>query len=268
MIAKNHDYDGKHNSTPHLPLLRLPQVVFTTYHQSKGRERPAVVCFSFCKKYFAHYGRELDPESFPNILYVGLTRATSRLYLVAEEKAGEQVPFLRTKSLKRLARRNAVKIVEDRKYREAEDGDDEEEEEEVDPRWRSVFSVTDLTRHLPDSTVEKAYSYLSATQLREPEKATQIPHTAAGKNGLLEPVSDINGVALPALYEYKSTGRCSIMQQLREHRAQTAVASELRERAEALWGDISRGSTAAMLEIAAIWQMSQSGFVARPLQVR
>ena len=245
--------------------MRLLQVVFTTYHQSKGLERPVVVCFSFSKDYFTYYGKILDPESCPNILYVGLTRAMSRLYLVAEKKPGEHVPFLRTNNFKRLAKRNVVKIVDVGKYRNAEDDEDKEERELRD---QSIFSVTDLTRHLRDSTVEKAYSYLSATQLQEPKKKIQIPHTAAGKNGLWEPVSDINGVALPALYEYKSTGRCSIMQQLLEHSPQTAVALDLREHAEALWEDISQGSTASMLEIAAIWQMSQSGFVARPLQVR
>ena len=57
------------------------KIVFSTFHQSKGRERKVVLVFNFDQSYFKYYGKELDPNVCPNELYVATTRAQEHLSL-------------------------------------------------------------------------------------------------------------------------------------------------------------------------------------------
>lgn len=67
------------------------KVIFTSFHQSKGRERKLVVVFGFDDNYFKFFEREKDPQVCPSTLYVGTTRATETLILV---ECSKPLPFL------------------------------------------------------------------------------------------------------------------------------------------------------------------------------
>jgi hypothetical protein len=54
-----------------------------------------VIVFNFANSYFTYYGRDEAPHVCPNPLYVAATRASERLYLVAEAEEGGKLPFLR-----------------------------------------------------------------------------------------------------------------------------------------------------------------------------
>ena len=70
------------------------KVVFTTFHQSKGRERPYVILFGFDSSYFKYYGKTLDTAKCPNIVYVAATRASKHL-LVIEDTYHGPLPFIK-----------------------------------------------------------------------------------------------------------------------------------------------------------------------------
>lgn len=58
------------------------KIVFSTFHQSKGRERKNVIVFNFDNSYFKFYKKSYDPNICANELYVALTRAIENLCLV------------------------------------------------------------------------------------------------------------------------------------------------------------------------------------------
>ena len=68
------------------------KVIFASFHQSKGRERKLVIVFGFDKSYFDFYNRDADPNVCPSTLYVAATRATETLILI---ETGEPLPFLK-----------------------------------------------------------------------------------------------------------------------------------------------------------------------------
>ena len=68
------------------------KVIFTSFHQSKGRERKLVVVFGFDDSYFKFFEREKDPEICPSTLYVAATRAIETLILV---ECSKPLPFLK-----------------------------------------------------------------------------------------------------------------------------------------------------------------------------
>jgi len=72
------------------------KVALSTFHSAKGLERKVVIIFGFSMKYFTYFAKEEDPTQCPCTLYVGTTRATDLLCVIAEEKEGEHLPFIGT----------------------------------------------------------------------------------------------------------------------------------------------------------------------------
>jgi len=60
------------------------KIVFTTFHQSKGRERPYCIVIGFDNSYFSYYARETDFNVCPNTLYVAASRASKQLILIED----------------------------------------------------------------------------------------------------------------------------------------------------------------------------------------
>ena len=60
------------------------KIVFTTFHQSKGRERPYCVVIGFDNSYFSYYARDTDFNVCPNTLYVAASRASKQLILIED----------------------------------------------------------------------------------------------------------------------------------------------------------------------------------------
>ena len=62
------------------------KIVFTTYHQSKGRERKVVILYSFDSSYFDYYLKGENKQTCQNILYVGATRVMYKLMLIHDAR--------------------------------------------------------------------------------------------------------------------------------------------------------------------------------------
>ena len=251
------------------------KVVFSTMHQSKGLERPVVVCFGFERDWYKFYGKGSDTRTCPNIWYVAVTRATKQLMLVAEDSPGQHIPFLRVERLRELAKGSGahrppvVEIVESERFA----ADTSKAADTLKPYQDfSRATVTELTRYLLDSQIEKAFTCLNPKRLAEATMSINVPDTVPGVNGLVEPVADINGVGLTAMYEQVSDSRgdASIIDTLRHTDwASTAATEDLYEQAQQL---IKRPlkplrDPATFLQLASMYQSLGSGFVARPFQV-
>jgi len=68
------------------------KVIFSSFHQSKGRERKIVVVYGFDDTYFAYFNKDSPVDICPSTLYVAATRATELLILVDSSKP---LPFLK-----------------------------------------------------------------------------------------------------------------------------------------------------------------------------
>lgn len=73
--------------------------VFTTFHSGKGLERKVVVIFGFSQEHFKFFQRDHPQWVCPNTMYVAATRASQRLYVVAEDTEGAHLPFLRRETV-------------------------------------------------------------------------------------------------------------------------------------------------------------------------
>jgi hypothetical protein len=163
-------------------------------------ERPVVIVFGFSAEYFAYYARSHPTTSCPNALYVAATRASERLYLVAEAEENGHLPFLRCRpealdafgaplpsylNVRRCGRMRPEKTAA--------------------PTPSSRFAATDLVKFLPESTIATVTAMLRATEVSPPTKDARIDGTVpslAGK-GLIESVSDVTGLAVVAAHEHR-----------------------------------------------------------------
>jgi len=58
------------------------KLVFTTYHQVKGLERPVVLVFNFDNSYFKYFKKDISREICPNEIYVACTRSKCEMTLL------------------------------------------------------------------------------------------------------------------------------------------------------------------------------------------
>lgn len=170
------------------------KAVISTFHQSKGRERPIVVVFGFDKSYFDYFARNAENENqVPPPMYVAMTRASERLFLIQHAKQAH-MPFL-------------------------QDG------------WESYVDYVDLTPEEPRVNPSSAPSSISLEHFTSPSKIVEfIPQEAMLQIALLfesiyvlecekhvevvyentvlgtdkrtyEDVADLNGLAIPFKFE-------------------------------------------------------------------
>ena len=69
------------------------KIVCSSFHTSKGRQRPYVFVVGFDHSYFKTVARGLDPTKCPNTIYVATTRASKRLYVLESDEWSSDRPF-------------------------------------------------------------------------------------------------------------------------------------------------------------------------------
>jgi hypothetical protein len=172
------------------------KVVFSTFHQAKGRERKIVIVYGFDESYFTFYGEGCDPEVCPETLYVAATRAKERLLLLQGNNKAP-LPFLkRTVSemmwLPYMSVDGVPKVVKP----VASTGE-----------RQHAITPTELVRYLNEPTLKLLDAV--AAELYEVEEAasysvaipSKVTFVGPSGSGTVEDVSDINGIAIPAMYD-------------------------------------------------------------------
>lgn len=174
------------------------KVIFASFHQSKGRERKLVIVYGFDKSYFQYYNRDADPTKCPSTLYVAATRATETLMIV---ECDDPVPFLQmthTQIHKSdyttfIGVPLGIMNVETAVKKEAN---------------KIKTSPSDLIKFMDELLLVKLADRVNA--LFEVVEASYPPNpvvlqgdieTTYGPHLLCEEVFDINGLAIPAMFE-------------------------------------------------------------------
>jgi hypothetical protein len=180
------------------------KIVFTTYHQSKGRERKVVILYSFDESYFTYYLQDHEKNICPNILYVGVTRAMHKLILIHDSKKNA-LPFLKLNhpninqyvNIKHIEMTNI--IVNEKNKNEHK------------------TTVSDLIKFI-DSYIMDNIMLLTENIFKTINNASNvisIPSKIKNedidvKKITYEDVSDLNGLVIPAIYEKMKNNNCTI----------------------------------------------------------
>ncbi len=177
------------------------KVVFSTFHQSKGLERPVVFVLGFDAGYFQFYKRNAGNVGvINNEMYVALTRAKQELILV-HHCGHDFLPFVKRELLPeytsfddssvsiaaRLAQKDGVK---------------------------SKFKVTELLGHINPEVIAELVSDIEQKECAQGERRRIEFPTKVWDAEMAEAVADINGVSIVAYYEFKATKVISFVERL------------------------------------------------------
>ena len=177
------------------------KIVFSTFHCAKGRQRKYVFIVGFDNNYFTQFARTLiDKSQCPNTLYVGCTRATHGLYLLEFD----QYPTDRPLEFLKMGHHDYIKsdFVKfkgiPRSIFYTDDAGDKAKSL-IDKKYESP---TKLIKFIPDSVLDYISPIIdSLFTISSPISNTiDIPMIIETKQGFFESVSDLNGIAIPALY--------------------------------------------------------------------
>ena len=202
------------------------KVIFSSFHQSKGRERKVVIIYGFDRTYFDYYNRGADMSVCPSTLYVAATRATEKLIVV---EAADPLPFLKYTHF--LLRDSTFVEFEGEPVNFFED----DASVVVAPVQCHKTSPTELIRFLNENVVitiaDLMEDYLFTTSVNA--NANEDPDdfldsdldSGSGTtivsnenfitssyfgNDVCEEVSDLNGLVIPSLYQERNSGKNSI----------------------------------------------------------
>jgi hypothetical protein len=200
------------------------KVVFSTFHQAKGRERKLVILYGFDASYFRFFGKDYDPVVCPETLYVGATRASERLVLLENAEEGPlpflqalaPAPFLNIRVHGRGGKETTVstKTQGPPSPTLADFGFIKLPTASPGPASASASApasamplhrttVSDLTRFLNETNLSLLINILNELYEEEVEcqYEVKIPTKVAFSSGTVEEVADINGIVIPAMYE-------------------------------------------------------------------
>jgi hypothetical protein len=208
------------------------KIVFSTFHQSKGRERKYVIIYGFDNSYFLFYGKDLNPYVCPETLYVAVTRAKEELVLIHDCRF-KTLPFIKP-TLFEMSFEPYSSYMKIFRLKEMQPSSPSNE-------VKHAINVTDLTKFIKEDNIklltdiantvfstmsEPAYDLDIPCKLKLNCKANGSRSSRSGESsddslcdsdewcenldeddgGLYEDVSDINGIVIPAIYEAESQG--------------------------------------------------------------
>ena len=184
------------------------KIVFSSFHTSKGRQRPYVFIVGFDNSYFKTIAKNLDPTVCPNTLYVATTRASTKMFLLESDDYWSDRPFKflkmnhpEMKTQPYIDFRGIPQtIFSDDGASGAVAGAADEE---------TVFRTTpsEMTRFISEAVLEEITVLLDQIFIKEtdvsPSDEIPLPTVLKTRAGFYEDVSDLNGIAIPALlYDY------------------------------------------------------------------
>jgi len=195
------------------------KVIFSSFHQSKGRERKIVVVYGFDDTYFAYFNRDVPVNVCPSTLYVAATRATELLILV---ECSKPLPFLKYSHRDLMLSDSFVDFMGDAVSMVMDDVSVTTVRPKTPPEIIRRTSPTDLIKFLDENVLIKVvelinnglglfkddYTSFPFQEVKIASVVTCQYHTF----DLSEEVYDINGLAIPALFEerYSLDGSNSI----------------------------------------------------------
>jgi hypothetical protein len=195
------------------------KVVFSTFHSVKGRQRPYVFIVGFDNGYFDFYARSLAKDRCPNTLYVGATRASQELFLLESDNftTDRPLPFLKLSHHEMRAEPYIHFKGQPRSIFYTEERTVAESINLVDKHYETP---TNMIKFIPESVIEEISPIIDRIFVREQTQTLEnvenffessrefdIPAVIQTKFGHYEEISDLNGIAIPAMYYDELTNR-------------------------------------------------------------
>jgi hypothetical protein len=208
------------------------KIVFSTYHQSKGRERKIVIVFGFDESYYTFYAKDEDKTKCPTTIIVAISRAQEQLILV-KNLSEKPLPFMKKNICQLSKEKEHIEII----GKPAEYEISKKKYQPIDNYKKT--NVTDLVKYIkPDiQTIITDYKnqlFEKKTEvLDNVELETLITCKISGRTNdieLCEDTSDLIGILLPSIFEEFRTGRSVIKEFLKEKRLDERLDPFLRER--------------------------------------
>lgn len=183
--------------------IMMHKLVFATYHQSKGRERPVTIVLNFDASYTTYYNRDpIYQTKCPNELNVACSRSTEELILIHDRKYGV-LPFLNQAEMKECVHLfncgdDANQIVTETKESKGE--------------FVKQVKCTDLIRFLSADFWTLLRNTVRVERHRLGKKLDFRSTATFNHYGIEieESVSNLVGITIPLIFEYKKTkqSRC------------------------------------------------------------
>lgn len=169
------------------------KIIFTTYHQSKGRERRVVIVYNFDNSYFLYFDKTLNSSICPNILYVVCSRAKERLILVQDER---HMP-LRFLDLDVPDIKKHVNIIKTSKNKALAPKEIEKETKFIKK------SVSELVKFISPSAVDDIILLMKDLfeDITIQKNPVNIKSKIETSKDVFEDVSDLNGLVIASLFE-------------------------------------------------------------------
>lgn len=165
------------------------KIIFTTIHQSKGRERKIVILFSFDHSYFVYYNKDANPNICPPALYVAATRASKLLYLI-EDPVQDKFHFMKKNEDDPEYAENVEVIHLKSLKKEKKAFNFKKEYKDIIIDTFSKFIKQDILNYINDNTEKLFKSVTLEKDIIEIDIINKVGH-----NNTYEDVSDINIVA-------------------------------------------------------------------------
>ena len=174
------------------------KIVFSTFHSVKGRQRKYVFVVGFDNSYY-FIARDIPRDVCPNTLYVATTRATHGLFLL-DNDSSKPLEFLKQNQhvMKQSNYIDFKGLPQTIFHDPIQDPD-----LVLIPTYH--VSPTDLIKFLSEDLLEDITPIIETMFFQEgraePEsEILEIPKIHYTRSGYYEDVSDLNGIALPALF--------------------------------------------------------------------
>ena len=212
------------------------KVVFTTYNQSKGRERPYCIVLGFDTSYYKFNNKTSNMHICENILYVAVSRASKQLILVEDYKHGSH-PFLHCntlidgssmtddiKSFLHITRESMRKKFLNRDIIEAE----------VIHKQSIIChttNVTDLTKYIKNEIIDKLSILVDKLFIKinevEGKNVVIFPTNIKTSSSTYEEVFDIIGVTLPSMLEIHKPHETNVLHRISKKAVETMLSNEV-----------------------------------------
>jgi len=179
------------------------KLVFSTFHQSKGLERRAVIVYNFDDSYFKFYKKDKNPKLCPNEIYVASTRAKDEIIFI-HHYTNNFLEFINKFKLTEYS--NILQDQQLKIYKHKE-------------KVKNEVGVSDLIKHLPVEVLNNCISYLEIKQIKPKSDFINIPFKMQ-QNNSFESVGEITGTAIPSYLELKTKNSMSIYNKILKNNKQ------------------------------------------------
>lgn len=239
------------------------KIVFSTFHQVKGLERPVVIVFDFCHHYFKYYNKHGATETeIPNTVYVAVTRATREISLLHDETS----PFFSFLDTERMEAFCCIEA--SKKLRKDAPTIEQDEIKEQASKTKKVLPLTEVVRYLPIETLQQALKHVELKTVRAGSFTLEVP-LKSKQQDLYESVSEINSIAIPSYFEFSKHKTMTIIRHLRyETQREETSSSSSSKQSRLLLQTLTSIGIPKLLQLSTNWVALKSGFQFKSAQIR